>query len=268
MVLLAKQPVSQLDADNTLRIAFGVPIPPDLHEPLEQRFGLELVHVYGLTEATIVAWNRRPDRTIGAAGPVSPDYDVRILDDQDVPVEVGEIGQICVRPREPNSTFTEYWGDADRTVRAWRNLWFHTGDRGHYDGAGNLWFSDRMDDVIRRMGEFISSSEVEQAALAHPDVQLAAAYGVPSELLEEEVMLAVVPRLGADLSPAELRAWCAERLIRFAVPRYVDVRVDLPMTPTGKVEKYKLKQRGVTATAYDARASNGAGPDRPGPVRA
>jgi crotonobetaine/carnitine-CoA ligase len=150
--------------------------------------------------------------------------------------------------------FSGYFREPEQTVAAWRNLWFHSGDRGYLDERGDLWFSDRMGDVIRRGGEFVSAREVEEAVLAHPGVTLAAAYGVPSELTEEEVMVAVVHQAGADVAAAELVAWCAERLPGFAVPRYVEFLPELPLTATGKVEKYKLKARGRGAGAYDARA--------------
>jgi crotonobetaine/carnitine-CoA ligase len=253
LVLLAKRPERADDRDNPLRVGFGVPIPPALHEPFERRFGLRLVHGYGSTEATIVAWNAGPDRVVGAAGRVLPDYEVVVVDDDDRPVSSGELGEICVRPREPFSMFSGYFHDPQRTVAALRNLWFHTGDRGRLDADGNLWFSDRTGDVIRRLGETISSSEVEQAVLAHPEVRIAAAFGVPSELIEEEVMVAVVRQEGSSLTASALRRWCAERLARYAVPRFVDFVDALPLTPTGKVEKYKLKARGVTSTTDDAR---------------
>ncbi len=255
LVLLAKRAPADDDASNPLRVGFGVPIPADLHEAFERRFDLRLVHCYGSTEATIVAWNASPDRKVGAAGRPLADYDVRVMDEDDVPVAAGTLGEICVRPHEPNSMFSGYFRDPERTVAAWRNLWFHTGDRGWLDSDGDLWFSDRMGDVVRRLGEFVSSYEVEQVLVAHPDVQLAAAYGVPSELIEEEVMVAVVVQPGADLDPGELCAWCAERLPRHAVPRFVELLKELPMTPSGKIEKYKLRERGVTADTHDARAT-------------
>jgi crotonobetaine/carnitine-CoA ligase len=257
LVLLAKRPPSEDDADNPLRVGFGVPIPADLHEDFERRFGVRLVHGYGSTEATIVAWNNREDRKVGAAGRPLPEFEVQVVDDDDLPLPAGSIGEICVRPREPFSMFSGYLGDAERTVEAWRNLWFHTGDRGWFDDDGDLWFSDRIGDVIRRMGEFISSQEVEEALLSHPGVQLAAAFGVPSELSEEELMVAVVPQPDAELDASAIRAWCTDRVPRHAVPRYVELREELPMTPTGKIEKYKLRERGVTAATDDARAGAG-----------
>jgi crotonobetaine/carnitine-CoA ligase len=253
LVLLAKRRPQDEDADNPLRVGYGVPIPAALHEPFEQRFGLRLVHGYGSTEATIVAWNNGADRIVGAAGRVLPDYDVRIVDEDDQPLPPGEVGQICVRPHEPFSMFSGYFRDPERTAAALRNLWFHTGDRGWFDSGGNLWFSDRMGDVIRRLGETISSSDVEQAILAHPEVRLAAAFGVASELTEEEVMAAVIRQEGSTFAADALRTWCAERLPRYAVPRFIEFVDDLPLTPTGKIEKYKLRARGVTDTTDDAR---------------
>ena len=255
LALLAKRPPAPDDTVNPLRVGFGVPIPAALHEPFERRFGLELVHAYGSTEATIVAWNdRKHDRSVGAAGRILPEFEVAIHGPDDEPVPSGETGEICIRPRQTETMFSGYWRDPERTERAWRGEWFHSGDRGRFDAREDLWFVDRQDDVVRRMGEFISSVEVEQELLAHPEVVLAAAYGVPSELVEEELMVAVVPAPGAELSAAELRSWCAERLPRFAVPRYVTFADSLPMTSTGKVEKFRLKQLGVTPETDDARA--------------
>ena len=259
LILLAKRPELADDRDNPLRVGFGVPIPAALHEPFEERFDLRLVHCYGSTEATIVAWQNVDDRVVGSVGPVLPGYDVAILDDDDQPLGAGEVGQICTRPHDAYSMFSGYFREPDRTAAAFRNLWFHTGDRGWIDETGNLWFSDRMGDVIRRLGESVSSWQVEQVVLAHPAVQLTAAFGVPSELIEEEVMVAVVRRDGFDLTAAELRDWCAARLPRYATPRFIEFVGSLPMTPTGKIEKFKLKERGVSDATDDVHAGRDAG---------
>lgn len=253
LVLLAKRPATSADGDNSLRIGYGIPIPPDLHEAFEERFGLTLVHAYGSTEATIVAWNYGDERVVGAAGRPFPGYEVEIhgIDDRALPP--GEAGEICVRPREPYSMFSEYYREPQETVQTFRNLWYHSGDRGRFDDVGNLWFVDRIGDVIRRLGENISSYEVEQTIIGHPEVKLAAAYGVPSELIEEEVVAAVVRQPGSELSERDLRQWCQGRLPRYAIPRYIAFVDELPMTPTGKVEKYVLRQVGIPDNAYDAR---------------
>jgi carnitine-CoA ligase len=254
LVLLAKRPEQPDDADNPLRVGFGVPIPAGLHEAFERRFDLRLTHCYGSTEATIVAWNDREGRKVGPVGRAFPGFQIQVVDGDDCSVEAGAVGEICVRSSEPFSIFSGYFRDAERTVTAWRNLWFHTGDRGWFDEDGDLWFSDRMGDVIRHMGEFVSSYELEQVVLTHPEVQLVAAFGVPSELIEEDVMVVVVPQPGARLDERAVRAWCADRLPRRAVPRFVELVAELPMTPTGKIEKFKLRERGVGPATYDARA--------------
>ena len=253
LALLAKAPAGEADADNPLRLGYGLPIPRELHREFEARFDLRLVHCYGSTEATIPTWDAGPQREIGSCGPVIPDYELRIVDDLEQPLGEGQIGEICVRASEPYSMFSGYYRDPEKTVEAWRNLWFHTGDRGYLDSGRRLWFVDRKGDTIRRLGEFISSYDVEQVLMAHEAVQLVAAYPVPSELIEEEVMVAVVLRPGQRLTPDELRAWCEGRLPRYAIPRFIDFREDLPLTPTGKIEKYKLRAEGVTVTADDAR---------------
>jgi len=253
LALIAKQPEREDDAQNPLRVGYGIPIPDGLHRATEARFGLTLAHCYGSTEATIVSWMHREPRVFGSAGTVLPEYQVMIADSDDQPVSAGEVGQICVRPRDPFTMFSGYYRDPQRTVDSWRNLWFHTGDRGRFDEADNLWFVDRMGDGIRRLGEFISSYEVEQVLNAHPDIQIAAVLAVPSELIEEEVMAMIVPRPGVRLDPQDVRTYCARKLPRHAVPRYVHVRASLPMTATGKVEKYRLKAEGVPIDADDAR---------------
>ena len=253
LVLLLKQPVAADDAENRLRVGYGIPIPAQLEQDFERRFGFELTHCYGSTEATIVAWNVGDARKPGSVGMPLPDYDVQILDAFDRSVAQGEIGQICVRPRQPSSMFSSYFRDPERTLGAWRNLWFHTGDRGRLDEAGRLWFVDRDGDSIRRMGETVSAYEVENAVLAHPQVKLVAAYGVPSELTEEEVMIAVVLQPGSALTAEHLRLWCEANLYRGAVPRFIRLVDELPMTPTGKIERYKLRAIGVPEGTFDAR---------------
>ncbi len=253
LVLLLKEPAAAHDRENRLRVGYGIPIPAQLEQDFEQRFGLQLTHCYGSTEATIVAWNVGESRKAGSVGRPLPDYEVRIVDELDRSVGQGEVGQICVRPRQPCSMFSGYFREPERTLAAWSNLWFHTGDRGRLDEAGRLWFVDRVGDSIRRMGETVSAYELENAVLAHPQVKLVAAYGVPSELTEEEVMIAVVRQPGSALTAEQLRSWCEANLYRGAVPRFIALVDELPMTPTGKIERFKLRAAGVEDGTFDAR---------------
>jgi crotonobetaine/carnitine-CoA ligase len=157
-----------------------------------------------------------------------------------------------VRPVEPFSVATGYFAMADKTVDAWRNLWFHTGDRVLRDPDGRFRFLDRMKDAIRRRGENISSFEVEQVIAGHPAVAVAAVFPVRSELAEDEVMAAIVLRPGAALAPVELLDYCSPRMPYFAVPRYLDFVETLPTTESGKVQKFRLRESGVGAATFDS----------------
>jgi len=141
------------------------------------------------------------------------------------------------------------------SVIAWRGGWFHTGDRVVRDALGYFRFIDRLKDSIRRRGENISSFEVEQVLLSHPEVANAAVYPVRSQLAEDEVMAAIVRRPGSALAEDALTQFCAPRLAYFAVPRFIEFVDELPTTESGKVQKYQLRDRGVTPRTWDREAA-------------
>jgi crotonobetaine/carnitine-CoA ligase len=144
----------------------------------------------------------------------------------------------------------EYYNMSDKTAESFRNLWFHTGDLAKRDKDGYYYFIDRKKDALRRRGENISSFEVERTVNSHPSVLESAAVAVPSEVGGDEVKVCVVLKPGATL-PEELIRHCNDRMPYFAVPRYVEFMESLPKTPTDRVEKYKLKQAGITANTWD-----------------
>ena len=174
-----------------------------------------------------------------------------MVDDADNALPDGVPGELVLRAGEPFAFATGYFGMPEKTVEAWRNLWFHTGDRVVRDADGYFRFIDRMKDAIRRRGENVSSYEVEQVLLSHPDVAEAAAFPVRSELAEDEVMAAIVPRDGHLLTPAVLSEYCKGRMPAFAIPRFIEFLTALPMTENGKVQKFRLRERGVTAATWD-----------------
>ncbi len=251
LMMLFKQPERPDDADNPVRIAWGAPCPVDIWRPLEERFGIELVEVYGMTEIAIATENRRGETKVGTAGRESANFHERIFDEDDDVCPAGTPGEIVVRPKKPNVLFKGYYGQEEATQEAWRNLWFHTGDRGVMDEEGYVTFIDRMKDCIRRRGENISSWEVEAVVNTHDAVLESAAYGVASELTEEEVMAAVVVKEGLTLTAEELLDHCQERMAHFAVPRYVRFVEELPKTPSQRIQKYKLRDAGVTNDTWD-----------------
>jgi crotonobetaine/carnitine-CoA ligase len=228
-----------------------VPLPAFAPE-FEERFGVRLVEAYGSTDVGVPIYSD-PDgeRRPGACGRPIDAYDLRLVDGDDVPVPAGEVGEIVVRPNEPNLINDGYLGMPAESLAARRNLWFHTGDLARQDADGYVYFVGRLKDSIRRRGETISAFEVEVVE-AYPDVLEAAAYGVPSEWSEEEVMVAVVARPGRTLDPAALVEFCAGRMARHMLPRYVEVVGALPKTPTEKVEKFRLRERGVTGSTWVA----------------
>ncbi len=263
LTMLYKQPPSPSDADNPVRLGWGVPAPLWAEE-FERRFDLELVEVYGLSDAGIVLYNRPGEpRRAGSCGRAVPPFDVRVHDRFGLEAPNGEAGELVIRADEPHVIMTDYYGNPAATVEAFRDLWFHTGDLVRRDEDGFFYFVGRLKDVIRRRGENISAFDLEQALLDHPDIVEAAAYGVPSELTEDEVMVTVVPRPGTALAAQDVVDWAASRLSRHMVPRYVRLVDAIPRTETEKPAKYRLKELGVTPDTIDfetPRPSRGAEP--------
>src|SRR4029077_5520548 len=174
-----------------------------------------------------------------------------IHDEDDNPVPPGVEGEIVVRPREPFVMVQEYYAMPEVTLAAFRNLWFHTGDRGRRDEDGWFYYVDRLKDAIRRRGENISSWEVEQVVNDHELVAESAAVGVPSELSEEEVLIVVACKEGEEVAPEQLLDFCQERLPHFAVPRYVRFVTELPKNHAQRIQKPALRTEGVTTDTWD-----------------
>ena len=251
IMMLWKQPERPDDADNPVRNGFGAPCPVEIWEPFEERFGVHLSEVYGMTEVAITTENRRGMRKIGTAGRESALYHVQVVDPEDRPVPPNTAGEIVVRPKKPHIMIDSYFDMPDVTVKTFRNLWFHTGDRGRLDEDGYLTFIDRMKDCVRRRGENISSYEVEAVINTCDAVLESAVIGVPSELGEEEVMAVVVLKPDHQLSETELLDFCVPRMAHFAVPRFVRWCDDLPKTPSERVQKFKLREEGITPDTWD-----------------
>lgn len=232
--------------DHTLRKAFGAGAAPAIWKEFEERLGIKFVETYGLTEAPMSTINDgltgRPS-PIGSAGRASGLFEIAVVDEADNFVAPGTIGEIVMRPRQPDVMMTGYLNKDAATVAAFRNLWFHSGDRGRLSAEGDLYFEERGKDSIRRRGENISAWEVESILDQHPEVAESAVYGVKSEEADEEVCAAIVlRRKDADLK--DIVAFAQARLPRYAVPTLIRVMADLPRTPTEKVQKAELRKDG------------------------
>jgi crotonobetaine/carnitine-CoA ligase len=234
-------------------------MPDDLVPKFKERFGIdEISQGYGQSEVMGLL-SRRPGGTYApnALGEPNTGIEVKLLDDDDFEVARGEVGEFCVRPTEPYAIFNGYFNDDTATVRAWRNLWYHTGDLGRQDDDGQWYFVDRKADFIRFAGRNISSFAVEATVSAHPAVLQCAAHGVTSAELEAEAELkvCVVLKPDAQATPEEIARFVNDNAPHFFVPRYIEFIDELPQTPTGRVQKFKLRERGVTPGTWDARAA-------------
>jgi crotonobetaine/carnitine-CoA ligase len=251
---LMARPESPIDADTSLAKVLMLPLPPYV-EDFMRRFGVGVHSIYNQTEISCPIVT--DGFTIGhysSCGRVRDGYECRIVDGDDQPVPVGEIGELVIRADRPWTMMSGYIGLPDKTLEAWRNQWMHTGDAFRADEDGNYYFVDRFKDVIRRRGENISSVEVEDAVCEHPDVLECAAVPVASQWTEEDVKVIVVRASGSALEAEALIAYLEPRMPRFMVPRYVEFADDLPKTPTQKVRKGELRDAGVTPGTWDREA--------------
>lgn len=252
---LLQQPEQPDDRDNPVRVAGLIPIPQEASAVFRERFGVDYVW-QGFGQSEVMPWSityRGRDYKPGSAGIPREDLEVRALDNDDYEVPVGEVGEICVRPRRPDVMFSGYYRQPEATLRAFRNLWYHSGDLGRFDDDGELYFVDRKADFMRYKGRNISSFDLENVAGRHPAVSEVAAHGVPAGELdvEDEVKLCVVIREDHSVTAEELARFINDNAPYFFVPRYIEFLEDLPHTPTGKVQKYLLRKRGVTDGTWD-----------------
>lgn len=255
--LLMTADPSPADRDHAVRFAVQVGIPsPELHPRLVERWGFPWLELYGLTETGIVTAMPRAaaDAMVGSGsvGPPVRDAEVRLRDEEGRDVPLGEVGELHVRAP---GMMRGYLGRPDATAEAMPDGWFRTGDLLRADRRGFLYFSGRTKDLIRRGGENVAASEVEAVLRQHPRVAEAAVVPVPDDLLGEELKAHVRLAAGAGeggaaepLPPEELVAWCAERLAKHKVPRYVEYRTgDFPRTASMRIAKHALREADASA---------------------
>ncbi len=238
------------DKDNPMHTFCTAHVTPESQEAFEKRFDVKLVNTYGLTEGdcTITATHR--DIRPGSMGKPHGYFDVKLFDSTDREAPRGKVGEICLRPRQPNLIFEGYYKMPEKTLEAFRNLWWHTGDLAYQDNEGYYFFVGREKDMIRRGDENISALEVEKVVESHPDVKECAAVAAPSEIWGEEVKIAVVCHEGKQLDPAELISYCDDRMAYFMVPRYIEFMQEIPHTgASGRPVKDGLKH--ITPRTWD-----------------
>ena len=248
MPVLAKNAESPTDKENRVRLFYGSPaFSPEFLSEFQERFGTDIIVGFGMTETCYGTIEKIGDeRRSGSSGQARQHpgagfaNQVRISDaETGEALGVNTVGEITVT----NPAVTPgYWNNEEQTRQTLRDGWLYTGDLGWLDEDGFLYFVDRKKDIIRRRGENISSQEVEDVIKRHAQVLDCAVIAVPSELGEDEVKAYVALTPGSDLKPEDVVYWCAEHLAYFKVPRYLEMRSELPRTPSLRVRKDLLRQ--------------------------
>lgn len=247
---LVAAPPSAEDRNHGLRVAVIIPLSGDI-AAFADRFGVEVYTVYNMTEISTPLISDRNPTEPGLCGRPRPGVEVRLVDENDIEVCDGVVGELVIRTDLPWALNSGYYKEPAATAAAWRNGWFHTGDSFRRDPRGIYFFVDRRKDAIRRRGENISSFEVEVEVAAHPAIEEVAAYAVASKHGEDDVMIAVVARDGMTVDESDLIRFLITRMPRFMVPRYVRIMAELPKTPTAKIQKHLLRADGTGEGTFD-----------------
>lgn len=243
-MVLARAEPEPADADNALRLVlFAQNVSDEQAAAFEARFDTRLVQLYGMTETVVPPFVNPLDdrRRWDALGLPLPGVRVRVVDPQGVPVPPGVAGELQIGGTRGVDVALGYDGRPEATAALFDGEWMRTGDLVQLDGSGRARFVDRTKDMIKRAGENISAGEIEQVLGTHPAVLESAVHGTPDPVYDEAVVAHVVLRPGAGVEPAELIAWCRERLARFKVPQQVLVRTELPRSSVGKIRKDVLR---------------------------
>lgn len=241
-----------------VRVVLGTPFPAPLQDKWRARFGTQHMgaNSYGITEASvIVSLPHDVEPAPNSSGMRVPDFDVRIVDENDVELPPGTPGEVICRPLRPHVMFEGYWRRPEDTLKIMRNLWLHTGDIGMFDQDGFFYFVDRKKDYLRRRGENVSSYEMETTFRTHGAIEDVAVHAVLSELTEDDVKVTAVLKPDVTVTEEELCRWAIDRLPYFAVPRYIEFRKELPRNPVGRILKYQLRDEGCTPTTWDREKS-------------
>lgn len=247
-MILTKSEPGPDDADNDVRIAYGVPaLAAEIVDEIETRFDLSCISGFGMSETTFGLLEPLDQpRRLGSMGlPRShPDPEIertqaKIVGPDGAEVPRGTTGELLLKNA---AMMTGYFGLPAKTAETLTDGWLHTGDSAYQDDDGYFFFVDRLKDIVRRRGENISSLEVERTVARHDGIAEAAVIGVPAELSDEELLLFVVPRDRQDPPSAdEVFAWASANLAPFKVPLYLRFVDALPKTATAKVQKERLR---------------------------
>ena len=241
--LLRHPEFDTFDLSSLVKGYYGAsPMPVEVLREIQQRLpNLRLWNFYGQTEMAPVATVLPPEDQVahaGSAGRPALNVETRVVDDFDNPLPPGEVGEVV--HRSPHATLG-YYNDPEKTAAAFAGGWFHSGDLGVMGEDGRLTIVDRKKDMIKSGGENVASREVEEAIYEHPDVAEVAVFALPDPRWVEAVTAAVVLKQGATTSGDDIRAYLAERIAAYKVPKAIHIRHSLPKNPSGKILKRTLR---------------------------
>ncbi len=226
-------------------IMAGAPCPVQVMEQVMGRMGIgEILIAYGQTELSPVSHITAPDdavdKRVGTVGKPCPYLETKIVDDTNLVVPIGEKGEICTRGY---AVMLGYWDDEEKTRETIdRGGWLHSGDIGVMDADGYVQVTGRIKDMIIRGGENVYPREVEEFLYSHPGIQEVQVIGVPDEKYGEQICAWIKCREGHVLTEQEVRDFCRDRITHFKVPRHIRFVEDYPMTVTGKIQKFKMRE--------------------------
>jgi long-chain acyl-CoA synthetase len=216
-------------------------MPREISSQWADRFGRPVYEGYGLTECSPFAcYNHDFRHKFGSVGTPVENFEVKILDEKDRAVPLGNWGEICVRGP---GVMQGYWNRRKETQQALRSGWLHSGDTGFMDDEGYVFIVDRVKDMINVAGFKIWPAEIEQFLYTHPAIRELAVYGVPHAQKGEAVRAAIVLKEGAAVTAEDIQAFCRENLANYKVPTSLDFVNELPKSATGKILKRVLRDQ-------------------------
>ncbi|TVQ55741.1 MAG: AMP-binding protein [Rhodobacteraceae bacterium] len=236
-------------------IMAGSPCPIEIMRKVAGLMHMDEVTIaYGMTETSPVSFQSGVDdpleKRVTTVGRIHPHLEVKLIDAMGETVGVGETGELCTRGY---SVMQGYWDEPEKTAEAIdAEGWMHTGDLAAIDAEGYCNIVGRVKDMLIRGGENVYPREIEEHLYAHPAVQIAQVFGVPDPKYGEEICAWIVLRPGAEATEENIRAFCRERLAHYKTPRYVRFRTDLPMTVTGKAQKFLMRAAMVEELGLEA----------------
>lgn len=226
-----------------LKFAFSgaAPLSVELIKGFEEKFNVEIIEGYGLTECTGVSTVNPPQgkRKPGSIGVALPEQEIKIMDDDNNELPIGQKGEICIKGA---AVMKEYLNNANATAETVCDGWLHTGDMAYMDEEGFIYIVDRKKDMINRGGENIYPREVEIALEAHPSIKDVAVIGVPDAALGEKVKAFITPSEPGVLTEEGVKDYLKDKLARYKIPEQIEFVSELPRNPTGKVLKKELKR--------------------------